>query len=141
MRAIFTFLLIVITTSCFAQRNTILGKWKTIDDNTGKAKSVVEIYEKQGKIYGKIIRLFRTPDEDQDPICVECTDYRKDKKVIGMEIITALEKDGEEYGNGEIMDPEDGKSYRCKIWLENGTLKVRGYIAFLYRTQSWIPYD
>lgn len=123
------------------QRSTIFGKWKTIDDETGKARSIVEIEERDGKAYGTILKLFREPDERQDPICVECTDHRKDKKVIGMEIITGMEKDGDEWEDGEILDPENGKTYDCKIWVEDGKLKVRGYIAFLYRTQTWLPVD
>lgn len=118
----------------------IFGKWKSIDDDTNKPKSIVEISEKDGKAYGKIIKLFREPDEDQDPICDDCKDHRKDQKVLGMTIITEMVKDGDEWEDGEILDPKDGKIYDCKIWLaDDGTLKVRGYIAFFFRTQTWLP--
>jgi uncharacterized protein (DUF2147 family) len=118
----------------------IFGKWKSIDDNTNKPKSIVEITEKDGKAYGKIIELFREPDEDQDPICDDCSDHRKDQKVLGMTIITDMVKDGDEWEDGEILDPKDGKIYDCKIWVaDDGTLKVRGYIAFFFRTQTWVP--
>lgn len=119
---------------------TIFGKWKTIDDETGKPKSIVEIYEKDGKAYGKVIKLFREPHEDQDPICDKCTDDRKDKKVLGMEIIRAMEKDDDEWEDGTIMDPKKGTVYDCKMWVEDGKLQVRGYIAFFFRTQTWLPY-
>ena len=132
-------LLLSVTGSVAQDRNTIFGKWKTIDDDTGEVKSIVEISKRNGKAYGTIKELFRDPDERQDPICVECTDHRKDQKVIGMEIITGMEKDGDEWEDGEILDPENGKVYDCKIWVEEGKLKVRGYIAFLYRTQTWLP--
>jgi uncharacterized protein (DUF2147 family) len=56
-----------------------------------------------------------------------------------MEIIDGLTRDGDEWNSGTILDPEDGKEYRCKIWLEDGELKVRGYLYFFYRTQSWLP--
>lgn len=139
---LFTLLIFgLIAGSADAQRNTIFGKWKTIDDDSGKARSIVEIEKRDGKAYGTILELFREPDEPQDPICVECTDHRKDKKVIGMEIITGMEKDGDEWEDGEILDPENGKTYDCKIWVEDGNLKVRGYISFLYRTQTWLPAD
>lgn len=131
-------LLIIFTSMIFAQ-NTIVGKWKTIDDETGKAKSIVEIYEKNGKIFGKIIELFREPNEDQDPICTKCEDYRKNQKIRGMVIITNLVKKDDVYEDGEILDPKKGKIYRCKMWLENGLLKVRGYWGFIYRTQTWYP--
>lgn len=123
-----------------AQAQSIVGKWKTIDDETGKPKSVVEIFEKNGKIYGKIIQLFREPGEDPDPICDKCTDDRKNKKVIGMEIIRELVQSGKEWKNGNIMDPKNGTVYDAKLWLEDGKLKVRGYVLFLYRTQTWLPY-
>ena len=118
----------------------IFGKWKSIDDNTNKPKSIVEITERDGKAYGKIIKLFREPDEDQYPICDDCNDHRKDQKVLGMTIVTDMVKDGDEWEDGEILDPKDGKIYDCKIWLaDDGTLKVRGYIAFFFRTQTWLP--
>lgn len=141
IRILFLTAICLLATQSFAQRTSIFGKWKTIDDETGKKRSIVKIEERDGKAYGTILELFREPDERQDPICVECTDHRKDQKVIGMEIITGMEKDGDEWEDGEILDPENGKTYDAKIWVEDGKLKVRGYIAFLYRTQTWLPVD
>ncbi|MCB0496538.1 MAG: DUF2147 domain-containing protein [Cyclobacteriaceae bacterium] len=120
---------------------SIVGKWKTIDDETGKPKSIVEIFMKDGKAYGKIVKLFREPGEDPDPICDDCTDYRKDQKVIGMTIITDMEKDGDEWEDGEILDPKNGKVYDCRLWVEDNKLMVRGYIAFFFRTQTWLPVE
>ena len=117
----------------------ILGKWKTIDDETGKEKSIVELFMKGDKLYGKIIQLFREPDEEPDPLCKECTDDRKDQRVIGMEIVRDMESDDDEWEDGSICDPKNGKVYDCKMWLEDGNLKVRGYVAFFYRTQTWLP--
>jgi len=134
-------LLSVVNPINISSNQDIFGKWVTIDDESGKKRSVVEIYKKGDKAYGKIIKLFREPDEDPDPVCEECTDYRKDKKVIGMEIITDMQPEGEEWAEGEILDPENGKVYRCKIWLEGNELKVRGYLYFFYRTQTWVKAD
>jgi uncharacterized protein (DUF2147 family) len=119
---------------------TVLGKWKTIDDETGEPKSIVEIFERGGKVYGRVIKLFRKPTEEQDPICKECDedDPRYNKKVIGMEILKDMVKDGDEYADGEILDPEDGKIYRCKLWLEGKDLRLRGYLGPFYRTQKWL---
>jgi uncharacterized protein (DUF2147 family) len=118
---------------------SIVGKWKTIDDETGKTRSIVEITEQNGKIYGNIVKLFKDPSEDQDPICDKCPGDRKDKKIIGMEIISGLEKEGDKWELDDgILDPEKGKLYDCKIWLKSeNELAVRGYIGFFYRTQSW----
>ncbi len=135
------FLTAFLTTAGFAQRTSPVGKWKTIDDSTGKTKSLVEIEERGGKLYGKILELFDL--EKPDPLCEECgsDDPRHMKPIVGLEIIRNMEKDGSEWEDGDILDPENGKVYRCKLWVEEGKLKVRGYIAFLYRTQTWLPAD
>lgn len=123
-----------------ASAQSLVGKWKSIDENSGQPRSVVEITESGGKIYGKIVRLFPQPNEDPDPVCDKCdpSDPRFKKKVIGMEIITGLSKNDQEYSGGEILDPENGKIYRSKIWLEGKDLKVRGYWGPFYRTQTWL---
>lgn len=119
---------------------SITGKWKTIDDNSAEARSIVEISERAGKIYGKVLKIFPKPSEDPDPVCDQCdrSDPRYNKKIISMEIIQDLERDGDEYSGGHILDPENGKVYRCKIWLEGEILKVRGYWGPFYRTQTWL---
>ena len=137
MKIIMTLTLLLV--SFFATAQPIVGKWKTIDDNTGKARSVVEIYEKDGEYFGKIVKLFREPGEDQNPTCDECKGKLKGQPIIGMEIITDMEKDGDEYEDGQILDPENGKTYDCKMWIEDGKLRVRGYLLFFYRTQTWLP--
>ena len=139
MKTLFLTCLTVVSLGLHAQ--TVLGKWKSIDDETNEPKSIVEIYERNGKVFGKIIKLFRKPNEDQDPICSECNedDPRFKKKVIGMEIMKDMVKDDDdEYSGGEILDPNNGKIYRCKIWLDGNDLKLRGYIGPFYRTQTWI---
>lgn len=134
-------LILAIGSASYAQRD-IFGKWKTVDDNSGEIKSVVEIFEKDGKAFGKIIKLNRRPDQDQNPICDKCEGERKDKPVLGLTIITDMEYDAEddEWENGEILDPSDGDVYSLKLWREGENLKVRGYIAFFFRTQTWLPY-
>lgn len=121
------------------QSQSVIGKWKTIDDETGVAKSVVEVYEKSGKIYGKIVDILR--DERKKDLCTECSGVNKNKPILGMVIINNLKKDGDEYGSGTILDPTSGKEYKCYITLESpDKLKVRGYVGFslMGRTQYWI---
>jgi len=116
----------------------VFGKWKTIDDATGEAKSYIEIYEEGGKVYGKIVELINP--ERENPICDQCCCEDKDKPILGLKFIKGLEKDGDEYNGGKILDPENGKLYKCYITLEeDNKLKVRGYIGFslLGRTQYW----
>ena len=100
-------------------------------------KSIIEIFERNGKVYGKIVKIFTKVDPD--PICEKCPedDPRYGKKIIGMEIIRDMKRSGDEYSDGNILDPEAGKVYRCKIWLEGHELKVRGYWGPFYRTQTW----
>ena len=124
-----------------AQAQSPIGKWVTIDDNTGKQRSVVEISKNaDGTLRGTIVQLFRGPNEDQDPLCDKCKGADHNKKVIGLTIIKNMQKDGDKWNDGTIMDPESGSTYDCKLWLEGGELKVRGYLAFFFRTQTWRPY-
>lgn len=120
---------------------SVVGKWKTIDDETNKAKSIVEIYKQDGKLYGKILKLFKEPSEDQDPLCTNCEGALHNKRIIGMQIINGLEyDDGEWYKDEGILDPNNGKVYDCKLWVDSDDpdiLHVRGYILFVYRTQTW----
>ena len=117
-----------------------VGTWKTVDDNTGKAKAHVEIREEGGVLYGKITKLINP--EVPNPLCDKCSGNLKDKPVLGMQILWGLKKNGDaEWSDGYILDPENGKVYRCKLSLTgNGTtLEVRGYLGFslLGRTQEW----
>ena len=135
--------LFLISIFSFAQ-TSIEGHWKTIDDETGRIKSVVEISKRGGQFYGTIVELFRLPEEDQNPICDKCEDDRKDMPALGMEIVRnmALTKgESQEWEDGTICDPKKGSIYDCEMWFEGGdtdVLKVRGYIWFIFRTQDWI---
>ena len=137
MRRLFCVLVLLLVVLCgqsvFAD-DSILGVWKTIDDDGKTAMSHVEIYEREGKVFGKIVKLLQDPP---GLLCDQCTGAKKDKPVLGMEIITELSKNGSAYSGGKILDPDNGKSYNCKIWREGDTLKVRGYVAFFFRTQTW----
>lgn len=129
--------LIFFSIQFYGQNQTVIGKWKTIDEN-GKPKSIVEIYEKAGKIYGKVIEILEL--ENKNKICSKCSGDDKNKAVLGLIVIKGLSKDGLEYKDGEILDPKNGKLYQCFINLEgNDKLKVRGYIGFSFigRTQYW----
>lgn len=114
----------------------ILGKWKTVDDNTGTEKSIVKIYEENGKIYGKIVEIFN--EAKQDVRCIDCDGEDEDRLVLGMNIIKGLEKDGSVYNGGTITNPENGKVYDCRLKMVDNKLQVRGYVAFFYRTQYWV---
>lgn len=122
--------------STFAQ--DVFGKWKTIDDQTGEAKSILEIYEQDGKAYGKILEILNKANKDD--VCATCEGADRGRPIEGLVIMKGLEKDDDEWNDGTIMDPENGKEYSCYIKLQsNKKLKVRGYLGFaaLGRTQYW----
>lgn len=116
-----------------------IGKWKTVDDKTGKVMSEVEIYEQGGKLFGKITALTDPNDKQGKPrICGECKGDDKDKPIVGLVILKNLSPSKDRYKGGTILDPEDGKVYRAEVWTEDGKLKVRGYLSLFYKTQTWI---
>ncbi|MCS4240273.1 uncharacterized protein (DUF2147 family) [Myroides gitamensis] len=117
---------------------SILGKWKTFDDQTGDAKSIVEISEKGGKYQGKVIEILNPAKKDSK--CEKCPGDDKGKPIEGLVIIKNLTKKGEEYSGGTIIDPQSGKEYKCSIKMNGKTqLEVRGYvgISLIGRTQTW----
>lgn len=115
----------------------ILGKWRSIDDETGEPKSIVNLYEKDGKLFGDIIEILN-PDR-QDAVCDKCEGKLKDKPVLGMTIIENMEKDDDVYEDGTIVNPSTGKQYKCRLKIGDSPnqLQVRGYVAFFYKTQYW----
>jgi uncharacterized protein (DUF2147 family) len=118
---------------------SLIGKWKTIDDETGKEKSVVEIYEKNGKYFGRINELLLPEDKGKN--CVECKGEDKNKPIQGLTFLKEMKKDGKEYTGGTILDPKNGKSYKCTIsFKDSNTLNVRGFlgISLLGRNQTWV---
>ena len=115
------------------------GKWKTVDEKSGKVMSEVELYEQGGKLFGKITSLTEPNDGQGKPkICTKCTGPDKDKPVVGLDIIKDLSLNGDRYKGGTITDPEDGKVYKAEVWVEDGKLKVRGYVGLFYKTQTWL---
>lgn len=132
----------VIMSPAWAQDASPVGLWKNIDDVSGKPKALIRISESNGVLQGKIEKLFRAPELEQNPKCDKCTDARKDQPLVGLLLLSGLKKDGDEYNGGEILDPENGKVYKSKLELADGgkKLKVRGYIGvpMLGRSQTWV---
>ena len=117
------------------------GLWKSIDDKTGKPRSLIRISEDNG-VYIGVVEKGLLPGDTGDRICDKCTDDRKDQKIIGMTIIKNIkEKDGA-YSGGEILDPDNGKTYKCKMKLNEAgdKLEVRGFIgvSLFGRSQTWV---
>jgi len=145
MRRLFTLTLAAsafAAAGAWAQEASPVGVWKTIDDETGKPKSLIRISESNGELRGRIEKLFREPGEDPNPRCEKCEGNLKDQPIVGMTILTGMKKDGDEYRGGQILDPANGKVYKSKMALTDGgkKLDVRGYIGvpMLGRTQTWV---
>lgn len=138
MKKLWTIILVSLVTISGIHAQDVFGKWTTIDDNTGEARSVVEIFERDGKVYGKIIAI--TDPEKRDRVCENCSGDDRNRPLIGLEILKGLEKNDGKYEDGYITDPDNGKRYKCYIELEDAnTLKVRGFmgLAIIGRTQIW----
>tara|TARA_R100001369_G_scaffold49261_1_gene75866 strand:+ start:20763 stop:21191 length:429 start_codon:yes stop_codon:yes gene_type:complete len=121
------------------QAQSVLGKWKTVNEETGKSTSIIEIFEADGELHGKVVRILK--EEDRDRVCSKCEGEMKNKPIEGLVVMTGLEKSGDEYSGGVVTDPKTGKVYKCKIWLDEDNpqkLNVRGYISLFYRTQTWL---
>ena len=125
------FLLFLFFVTIAKADDTITGFWTTIDDETNTAKSVVQIYEYQGKYYGRVVELFQNKEA--------VAKLPDSPNIKGLDVIWDLEKKGNKYKGGEILDPKKGKVYGCEVWREGEKLIVRGKIAFLGRNQTWEP--
>jgi uncharacterized protein (DUF2147 family) len=134
-------LTLLMTTTMVVKAQSCVGTWITIDDETGKKKSKVELYKKDSKLYGKIVYLYPREGREENPKCKKCTDDRKNQPLMGLQIVRGLEWDGGEWEDGTICDPENGKVYTCAMWLDSDNkdrLNVRGYMGPFFRTQTWI---
>ena len=119
-----------------------IGRWKTVDDKTGEVNSVVVIWEENGTLCGRIEKLVHPSPQDPHPRCTRCDGDLKNKPLVGLRILWGLRKNGNQWTDGEILDPDDGRTYRCSLSIEGGgeKLRVRGFVGFslLGRTQYWL---
>ena len=126
-------------TSMSALAADAVGRWKTIDDETGQAKSIVEISKAANGTYtGRIVELLRP--SKPNPVCDKCKDDRKNKPITGMEIIRGMKKDGDAWSGGSILKPDEGKIYKSKMQLIEGgkKLEVSGCVSFFCKSQVWV---
>lgn len=120
------------------------GYWITIDDATGYKKSIVELYKKDGVLYGKVVYIYKRGKDGPHSKCTECSGKLYNQPIMGMLIVKQMQWDGSQWENGTILDPDNGKTYDCTMWLnasDKDKLNVRGYIGPFFRTQEWIRTD
>jgi uncharacterized protein (DUF2147 family) len=128
----------------------IIGTWVTVADqgkDKGKQTSYIEIFEKDGLYFGKITKLLLPPDADNpNNLCIKCKEDLKNKPMVGMVIVKNMKKTGKidtklgpEFSGGTILDPDEGSTYKCLMWVKGDVLTARGYIGFslLGRSQEW----
>jgi len=138
MRKLLIGLLAALPLVAFAQTGPT-GRWKTIDDETGKVKSIVEITEAaNGTLQGKVVEILHS-ERGPNPTCDKCRGANKDKPVKGMTILWGLRADDDEWTGGTVLDPAKGKTYKAKVeMLGPDKLGMSGCIAFICRQQVWV---
>ena len=121
--------------------NSPIGLWKTIDDSTGKPRSLIRISDKNGELIATVEKGLLPTDSPND-LCDKCTDERKGKPLIGMVIMDGMKAKGDAFEGGHILDPDNGKVYKCKVKLDSTgkQLEVRGFIgiSLIGRSQTWM---
>jgi len=121
--------------SLSAQTMSPVGTWVTIDDETGKEKSHVEIFEKDGKLHGKIVKLLLKP---QNSICEICDGERKNKPLVGMIVISNMRKSGNRWDGGKIYKADAGKEFNGFLKMPSqDKLIVTGKVLFITKSQTW----
>ena len=137
MKTVFLSLALMVAAVVSAQV-PFLGEWVTVDDASGEKKSVVNIYQADnGMYYGQIVTLF----EDPNALCTECKDADHNQPIVGLTIVRDMQLVDGELRGGKVLDPENGKLYYAKLYLEKGNLILRGSLdkrGLLGRSQTWI---
>jgi uncharacterized protein (DUF2147 family) len=129
----------LVTGNAWAGEPSPVGLWRTYDDKDGQAASLVLIEDKGGMLEGRVIRILPRPGHPVDALCEKCEGARKNQPVTGMTILWGMRRDGDEYDGGEILDPDNGNTYRCRMRVLADKLEVRGYlgISLFGRSQTW----
>ncbi len=138
MKKLLSLFTLVFAFAAYASAQGIVGTWMNYDDEDGKPKAHIKVYENDGMYYAKVIKIL--DPARQDATCDKCKGDRKGKKTLGMVIMSGMKKTGEgEYRGGKILKPTNGKEYKCKVFVKNGgnELKVMGGIGPIWKSQKW----
>src|SRR5579859_7024154 len=145
MRAAFCLVLVCVCSIAAAQAPTPVGLWKTYSDRTGEADGLVRITEANGELEGTVVKIFSPPAPSANPLCEECPGELRNQPIVGMKILRGMRPEADGYTGGDILDPDEGKIYRCTLRVVAGgrKLEVRGYIgiSLFGRTQVWDRVD
>jgi uncharacterized protein (DUF2147 family) len=120
---------------------TAEGLWQSADEQTKQPSGWFLIRNHDGVYEGTIVKMFFKPGENPDVACDQCTDDRRNKPWLGLDIIRGMKRNGAEYADGTILDPRYGHIYKAMMTLtpDGQTLVVRGYlgISLLGKNQYW----
>lgn len=134
-------LIVFCSARAWGQAPTPVGLWQTVSDRTGQADGLVRIVEIDGEYVGTVVAVFSPPAESSNPVCEECKGGLKGKPIVGMAILHGVRRSADGYSTGEILDPDEGRVYKCRIALQDDgrKLEVRGYIGIplFGRSQTW----
>ena len=140
MKKTFAAVLFAVTAVSAMAQVTPVGLWRNVDDKTGEVKAEIRIDETNGALLGRIEKALGK-DAKPGATCDECSDDRKGKPMVGLDIIRGGKKaEGKDvWEGGKILDPENGKEYRASYTPVDGgkKLEVRGYLGPFWRTQTW----
>jgi uncharacterized protein (DUF2147 family) len=129
-------------TMTLAQTPSPVGRWKVLDEKTGMVKAIVEVTEVNGELQGTVTRVFSPPAASADSVCERCQGDKRNKPVVGLQILWGLKKNGDEYTGGRVLEAETGKEYRARVKVVDGgqKLQVHGFVglSFVGRTLTWI---
>jgi uncharacterized protein (DUF2147 family) len=135
-------LLAVVFLSCSlaqvaAQQKKVIGTWKAVDNGTNDVRVHVQIFEFEGKLYGKVVKLVKSSNDQR---CTICPGELRNKPLMGMMVLEKLQLQNGFYQNGKLLDTQSGRWYSCQMWLKEedpDILVVRGFLGFIYKTQYW----
>lgn len=134
-------LFLLVTQLSLAAEGSPAGLWQTVEEDSGKPRSHIRINENNGEL-SAVVEKGLLPTDTGDAVCDKCKDERKGQRIIGMTIMSGMKSKGNKmYSGGKILDPENGKVYKCKMKLSEAgdELEVRGYIgiSLFGRSQTW----
>ncbi len=140
-KMLFVMMMFICVTAHASKLDSPIGEWLTISDKTHDKSGIVEIYDENGKLYGRIIKVFPGKDRHPNDLCKACTGELKDKPIQGLAFLwDFVQKDENLWANGQLLDPKNGKIYKGTIKLvDNGKkLELRGYWGIFSRSQTWM---
>jgi uncharacterized protein (DUF2147 family) len=118
-------------------QDSAAGLWKNVEPNN--KVTFIRIYEEGGKLSGKVEKVLSNNVEDKDAKCAKCKDENKDKPMAGLRLMWDMQKDGDKWSGGKLLDPETGRIVNCKLETAEGGKKlvVKGSVAIISKTQTW----